>query len=951
MSTEAQTRPAASRGRGGGRGGRGGQSRGGARQQTRANGDKFDSLDAIEDEGEIGELKKLYGAKTALIKEMFSDWSEVDILFVLQETDGDENLAVTRIADGQASQWGEVSKTKKDRSKSKAPKDITFTTTTGETTPGYNRPSRGGRDGGRDGGRGRGRATERGGRSTRGRAVSAGANGTHNDKSNDLSVPTEESPAWDNAKADETPAWPSATTEAPAAPKSTAPSTTAAPAPSKPAVSTWASMLRQSTAPKPAPVKPKAAPAPPPAETIEPLPAAAEEPAAEEPEPVEEPLKEPVKEDPAPEPVATVVPEVALPPSQDQLTETNLEQITDISHPPETETARSEAADSWDPRTAALSATATPLSASQQQHQNAQSSRAATSGFAATAIKATERAATRTPSYGRRLLDQEEAVRMPTNREVDRATVQFGALNFSGEEDIDGDREEPETRAQPPVDSPVSHPRTSLPVAQPAAVPDSFAAQKPVAAPAAATPTAPAVPSAIAPQQPAAMAQAAPQQPPISQPSQPHQGFGRFGQDQHSFGQKPYDAFGQPNMTNPPATTQNQYDGFQGQAPAQTQPLTQAPAPAAAPAAAMSSAPNDYSSFYTADPSSRAPYSGYYGNNFGQQQASQGHQDGPQRSLGAYNTSQADPLSQYPQSGAQAQASSRFGAGSALDSQNSGNNTPQPTAQNQQQAGQNTQSQAQQAQHQYPYGGQHPYQYSPYYAAYMNQQYNSAYGQGGYGSGPYGSKGGVYGQPTQYGMNPPYDHASTGASGFGQSSLHRNDSGLGSGLDYGRASGQSANQQGLGSGGFGGGVHDNFGRGSTYQSQAGQGFNNPSQQTANAPSGNDDLKPFGEKAGSGPSPSISGARPMSAANNAQSQQGLPPSQSGQQGAAGMGGYGGYPGHLQQQGHHIGQTGAGGFGAGAGQQGHGNNPYGAYGNQGFGGSYYGAQPRGWGNNYH
>lgn len=100
MSTEAQTRPAASRGRGGGRGGRGGQSRGGARQQTRANGDKFDSLDAIEDEGEIGELKKLYGAKTALIKEMFSDWSEVDILFVLQETDGDENLAVTRIADG-----------------------------------------------------------------------------------------------------------------------------------------------------------------------------------------------------------------------------------------------------------------------------------------------------------------------------------------------------------------------------------------------------------------------------------------------------------------------------------------------------------------------------------------------------------------------------------------------------------------------------------------------------------------------------------------------------------------------------------------------------------------------------------------------------------------------------------------------------------------------------------
>ena len=38
------------------------------------------------------------------------------------------------------------------------------------------------------------------------------------------------------------------------------------------------------------------------------------------------------------------------------------------------------------------------------------------------------------------------------------------------EEDVDGDREEPETRAQPPADSPISHPRTSLPpVSQPGA--------------------------------------------------------------------------------------------------------------------------------------------------------------------------------------------------------------------------------------------------------------------------------------------------------------------------------------------------------------------------------------------------------------------------------------------------------------------------------------------------
>lgn len=106
--SEVQPRPAASRGRGSGRGGRAGfSSRGGGRTANRshnANGDtKHETeptLPAFEDAGEIGELKKQYGSKTGVIKEMFPDWSEVDILFALQETDGDETLAATRIADG-----------------------------------------------------------------------------------------------------------------------------------------------------------------------------------------------------------------------------------------------------------------------------------------------------------------------------------------------------------------------------------------------------------------------------------------------------------------------------------------------------------------------------------------------------------------------------------------------------------------------------------------------------------------------------------------------------------------------------------------------------------------------------------------------------------------------------------------------------------------------------------
>lgn len=65
---------------------------------------------------------------------------------------------------------------------------------------------------------------------------------------------------------------------------------------------------------------------------------------------------------------------------------------------------------------------------------------------------------------------------MPGNREVDRAAVQFGAFNLNGsEEDVEGDREEPETRTQPPADSPVSQPRAALPPAsQPVAIPESF---------------------------------------------------------------------------------------------------------------------------------------------------------------------------------------------------------------------------------------------------------------------------------------------------------------------------------------------------------------------------------------------------------------------------------------------------------------------------------------------
>ena len=104
--SEVQSRPSAPRGRGSARGGRGGYpSRGGRGGRGHAtNGDKAESTPtlSIEDEGEVGQLKKQYGSKVSTIKEMFPDWTDEDVVFALQETDGDLETTVGRITDGEA---------------------------------------------------------------------------------------------------------------------------------------------------------------------------------------------------------------------------------------------------------------------------------------------------------------------------------------------------------------------------------------------------------------------------------------------------------------------------------------------------------------------------------------------------------------------------------------------------------------------------------------------------------------------------------------------------------------------------------------------------------------------------------------------------------------------------------------------------------------------------------
>ena len=664
-------------------------------------------------------------------------------------------------------------------------------------------------------------------------------------------------------------------------------------------------------------------------------------------------------------------PIVDLTPSKDQLTESNLEQVPDVSEHIATATAASTIGTN-DPRS--ITGIATPVHASQQPPSAV---RPVLGGFATSALKATTSAG-RSASFQRRVKEQQEAVVMPGNHAVDRAAVQFGSMGLGGSNDdldVDEEREEAETRTQPPQHSPIA-PKASLPP-----VP-----QQPVTDPLPTTRPAPGLPPAS--QQPSQTAQ------PEQQTSQ------QLGQSGYAFNQfnSLYGAPGSQAESTTPAT--KAYEPFGQQAPQQSggqQPFDGYPAHSQTPSqqsqaahqsqiGGFSSSANDYSSYYTSD-SQRNAYHNLYGS-FGQQ--SQTPQDAgttQQRGASAFGTTGADHPSSQASSHTQ-QPQSRFGATS--ETQNSGHSTPNPTigqqSHGQTQTHQNHQmgqAHGQGASHHggYPYGG--PSYYSPYYAQYMNQvshqygrdrpmyddvrrldeQYlthNNQFGygasQGGYGSGPYGA-GGKYGQPHQgYGMSPPssYDHHSASPAnvgGYGQQphSIPGRDSSSALGA-YGRTGSTqpTEGQPQHGSGTFGG-MPDVFGR-----SQSGYSAQSSQQQTGQQSGSDDPSREFGDasKATSGPSPvpGQAGVRPGSAANNAQSQGGFASSQ-----GQGQQGYNGYPAQMSHQMHgqqsHYG-AGLGGLGQHqSGAQNHQNSGYGGAYGAGFGGNYYNNSSRGgWSGSY-
>lgn len=1032
--SEVKSRSSAPRGRGSGRGTRGGYSSRGGRGGTRqTNGDKPDVVEISnnEDEGELAQLKKLHATKLSTMKEMFPDWTDEDLVFALQETEGNLEQTIDRISDGMSptltcsedtitvwlliiiivtgniTQWGEVKKKNKDRSLSKA-KDPTTALNDTSTNAFRGGRNRGGQDGVR-GGRGRGseraRGTGRGGRGgTYARAdkrpiegepsADTGtldpAGGTTDGIVGGWDQPAETENAmessWENINAQD------------AAPVQAA---EAAKPSSKPdGTRSWASIFNK---PAPAASPPKIAASAPTheamvEESIVPAPILPDTEATTLPPLTPADLTSPEVPSTPPMPETFLEPAAEITPSKDELTETNLEQVLDASGPPASATAASTAASTIDPRSGPGSST--PLHTAQQQS----NSRPPLGGYATSAYKAAGLAG-RSGSYQRKILEQQEAVVMPGKHAMDRTAVQFGSMGLNGaadDLDVDSDREEAETRAQPPQHSPVA-PRAALPPAtlqQPFQSQPSASEALPAPKPAPGLPPINQQPGGQQTVQPAATDQ-------VAQPtSQSNYSYGQFNnrygpqtaqQEAAAPAPKAYEPFGQQMQQ-----SQLQYDGHP--------PISQAPAPtslqqAQAPMGGYSSAGADTSSYYTSD-NQRNAYQNQYANYGQQSQQSLQDAGASQPRIGSAFGASASETAQHSSAAQVQHHQPRYGQ--AGEVHNSGNSTPNPpvlgtqqqpqTQQTHHMLQQQTQSQAGVQQNAYPYG--HPYYAGPYYSGY-NQVSNHSYGRdrpmfddvrrydeqylthnpqfgyggnhGGYAGGPFGGTAGkqsMYGQPHHgYGMSPQtsYDqHSASPANGtgFGQQQAAPSRDGAASGSlgNYGRSSSAqpAENQQqyssaGTGAGSFGG-MPDVFARGTPGFPSQTQGLGH--QQSGQSVTNDESVRSYNDasKIPGGPSPALGqpGGRPGSAANSMQGQNNLAATHSQSQSQQG---YSGYPGHMNHQihGQQTSQYGAGPAALGAhhqsGAQSHQGSGYGAYGAS-FTGSYYGNNTNrgGWGGNY-
>ena len=58
------------------------------------------SMKQSSEQSDLKKLKSKYASQLSTLRELFADWSDEDLLFAIQEVDGDLDLAIDRISEG-----------------------------------------------------------------------------------------------------------------------------------------------------------------------------------------------------------------------------------------------------------------------------------------------------------------------------------------------------------------------------------------------------------------------------------------------------------------------------------------------------------------------------------------------------------------------------------------------------------------------------------------------------------------------------------------------------------------------------------------------------------------------------------------------------------------------------------------------------------------------------------
>ena len=85
------------------------------RLSNRRRGQRRGAKPAADDTELVRALRAKYPSQLGMLSELFPDWSDEDLLMVIQESNGEVEVAVGRISDGHAKQFSSVKSKKQTR--------------------------------------------------------------------------------------------------------------------------------------------------------------------------------------------------------------------------------------------------------------------------------------------------------------------------------------------------------------------------------------------------------------------------------------------------------------------------------------------------------------------------------------------------------------------------------------------------------------------------------------------------------------------------------------------------------------------------------------------------------------------------------------------------------------------------------------------------------------------